>query len=503
MKIVFMGTPKFAATILEGLFESGENIVAVYTQPDKPVKRSGTPVASPVKEYALSKGLNVYQPVRIRNAEEVELLRSFDADLFVVAAYGQILSKEVLDIPHFFCVNAHGSILPKYRGASPIQRAIANGEEETGVTLMRMDEGIDTGDMIAVSKIPIEKDDDEASVYENKSVLTASGNDFYSAWEGTNTYEQQLGNNATYTPRLNLIAAIDMAVSDDKFNVWKSDNYKGTNRTGIDLVSGQFVTAEVNYGRDIQITAAYYETEAGSLIDSNFAVINFEVGDVRDGKSAFDDGKIYENIQSYNAAQDEKTALQLLDEHEAVRSEQSYYLRGREYKYIEYNGKLYEENQMVSWHPGDDSSVNNKLVRSFDDITYVLDYSVMGDPPQEAYTTDYHTRLRIRAVLHCSPEEASFDITGLSNAGIVSGVDESGNPIQTLTGYWSKTITPKMMGEGGQSELQQENIVVKVYSMKNGSLHWGQKYMRALEALLPGGLNSPQRRSFQSAQDRA
>ena len=311
---------------------------------------------------------------------------------------------------------------------------------------------------------------EEASVYENKSVLTASGNDFYSAWEGTNTYEQQLGNNATYTPRLNLIAAIDMAVSNDKFNVWKSDNYKGTNRTGIDLVSGQFVTAEVNYGRDIQITAAYYETEAGSLIDSNFAVINFEVGDVRDGKSAFDDGKIYEKIQSYDAAQDEKTALQLLNEHVAVRSEQSYYLRGREYKYIEYNGKLYEENQMVSWHPGDDSSVNNKLVRSFDDITYVLNYSVMGDPPQEAYTTDYHTRLRIRAVLHCSPEEASFDITGLSNAGIVSGVDESGNPIQTLTGYWSKTITPKMMGAGGQSELQQENIVVKVYSMENGSL---------------------------------
>ena len=311
---------------------------------------------------------------------------------------------------------------------------------------------------------------EEASVYENKSVLTASGNDFYSAWEGTNTYEQQLGNNATYTPRLNLIAALDMAVSNDKFNVWKSDNYKGTNRTGIDLVSGQFVTAEVNYGRDIQITAAYYETEAGSLIDSNFAVINFEVGEVRDGKSAFDDGKIYENIQSYDAAQDEKTALQLLQENEAVRSEQSYYLRGREYKYIEYNGKLYEENQMVSWHPGDDSSVNNKLVRSFDDITYVLNYSVIGDPPQEAYTTDYHTRLRIRAVLHCSPEEASFDITGLSNAGIVSGVDERGNPIQTLTGYWSKTITPKMMGEGGQSELQQENVVVKVYSMKNGSL---------------------------------
>ena len=165
MKIVFMGTPQFAATILEGLYESGEDIVAVYTQPDKPVKRSGTPVASPVKQYALSKGLNVYQPTRIRNAEEVEQLKTFDADLFVVAAYGQILSKEVLDIPRLYCVNAHGSILPKYRGASPIQRAIANGDEKTGITVMRMDAGMDSGDMILQEAIPIEDSDDEVSMY--------------------------------------------------------------------------------------------------------------------------------------------------------------------------------------------------------------------------------------------------------------------------------------------------------------------------------------------------
>lgn len=204
MKIVFMGTPQFAATILEGLYESGEDIVAVYTQPDKPVKRSGTPVASPVKEYALSKGLNVYQPTRIRNAEEVELLKTFDADLFVVAAYGQILSKEVLDIPKLFCVNAHGSILPKYRGASPIQRAIADGEEETGVTLMRMDEGIDTGDMIAVSKIPIEKTDDEASVYEKlATVATKLLIDNLKAIEnGTATFTKQDDALSSYAPMI-------------------------------------------------------------------------------------------------------------------------------------------------------------------------------------------------------------------------------------------------------------------------------------------------------------
>ena len=204
MKIVFMGTPQFAATILAGLYENGEDIVAVYTQPDKPVKRSGTPVASPVKEYALSKGLNVYQPARIRNAEEVELLKTFDADLFVVAAYGQILSKEVLEIPRLYCVNAHGSILPKYRGASPIQRAIANGEEETGVTLMRMDEGIDTGDMIAVSKIPIEKNDDEASVYEKLAHVATKLliDNLKAIEEGTATFTKQDDSLSSYAPMI-------------------------------------------------------------------------------------------------------------------------------------------------------------------------------------------------------------------------------------------------------------------------------------------------------------
>jgi len=165
MNIVFMGTPDFAATILRALAEAGHNIKAVYTQPDKPQKRSPELIASPVKEYALTKGFTVRQPDRIRNADEIEVLKSFDADVFVVAAYGQILSQEILDIPKFCPVNVHGSLLPKYRGASPIQRAIADGEEVTGVTIMRMDKGVDTGDMIAKVAVPITDNDDEDTMY--------------------------------------------------------------------------------------------------------------------------------------------------------------------------------------------------------------------------------------------------------------------------------------------------------------------------------------------------
>lgn len=165
MKIVFMGTPDFAASILEALVNAGHEITGVYTQPDKPKGRSGALIASPVKEYALSKGLTVYQPERIKRPENVEVLKTIPADVFVVAAYGQILSEEILYMPKFGSVNVHGSLLPKYRGASPIQRAIANGESETGVTIMQMDKGIDTGDYFSKVSFPILSDDTEESVY--------------------------------------------------------------------------------------------------------------------------------------------------------------------------------------------------------------------------------------------------------------------------------------------------------------------------------------------------
>ncbi len=165
MKIVFMGTPAFAADILKALVDAGHEITGVYTQPDKPKGRSGALIASEVKELAVSLGLTVYQPDRIKKPENVALLKTIPADVFVVAAFGQILSEEILNLPKFGCINVHGSLLPKYRGAAPIQRSIADGEEKTGVSIMQMDKGIDTGAVFSKVEFPILSSDNEDSIY--------------------------------------------------------------------------------------------------------------------------------------------------------------------------------------------------------------------------------------------------------------------------------------------------------------------------------------------------
>lgn len=166
MNIVFMGTPDFAASILKALVECGHNVIAVYTQPDKPKGRSGALIAPPVKEVALERNIPVYQPERIKRPESVEVLKSLTADVYIVAAYGQILSQEILDIPKYGCINVHGSLLPEYRGAAPIQRAIAEGKDKTGVTIMQMDKGMDTGDILLQKSIDILDTDTEDSIYE-------------------------------------------------------------------------------------------------------------------------------------------------------------------------------------------------------------------------------------------------------------------------------------------------------------------------------------------------
>lgn len=148
MKIVYMGTPDFAVGPLEALLTAGHSISAVVTQPDKPKGRGREVQFSPVKRCALAQGILVLQPGRIREPEAVKALRELEADVFVVAAFGQILSQEILELPRYGCLNIHASLLPKYRGAAPIQRAILDGEEKTGVTVMQMDAGLDTGDML-------------------------------------------------------------------------------------------------------------------------------------------------------------------------------------------------------------------------------------------------------------------------------------------------------------------------------------------------------------------
>ena len=169
MKIIFMGTPDFSVPILEALIQAGHEVVLTVTQPDKPKGRGKSVQFSPVKTAALAHQIKVYQPRRIREPECVDYLKSFEADIMVVAAFGQILSKEILSMPKYGCVNVHASLLPKYRGASPIQWAVINGEKTTGVTTMQMDAGIDTGDILEKTEIPLADDETGGSLFDKLS----------------------------------------------------------------------------------------------------------------------------------------------------------------------------------------------------------------------------------------------------------------------------------------------------------------------------------------------
>lgn len=166
MKIIFMGTPDFAVSPLEALIQAGHEVTAVVTQPDKPKGRSGKMQFPPVKECALKYDIPVLQPVKIRAPEAVAELKKYEADIFVVAAFGQILSKEILELPKFGCVNIHASLLPRYRGSSPVNWCIINGERETGVTIMQMNEGIDTGDIYAKKSVPVDEKETAGSLFE-------------------------------------------------------------------------------------------------------------------------------------------------------------------------------------------------------------------------------------------------------------------------------------------------------------------------------------------------
>lgn len=169
MKIVFMGTPDFSVGALEALVAAGHEVTAVVTQPDKAKGRSGQMQFPPVKECALRYNIPVLQPVKIRQPESVEELKKYEADVFIVAAFGQILSREILELPRFGCINIHASLLPKYRGASPINWCIINGEKETGVTIMQMNDGVDEGDILSQVTVPIAEDETAQSLFDKLS----------------------------------------------------------------------------------------------------------------------------------------------------------------------------------------------------------------------------------------------------------------------------------------------------------------------------------------------
>ena len=173
MKVVYMGTPDFSVGALEAIINSGHEVTAVVTQPDKPKGRSKELQISPVKACALKYNLPVFQPVKIKEAEAIAKLREFEADIFVVAAFGQILSKEILTMPKYGCINIHASLLPKYRGASPIQWAVLNGEEVSGVTIMQMDEGIDTGDILMQETVTLDVKETGESLFDKLAVCGA------------------------------------------------------------------------------------------------------------------------------------------------------------------------------------------------------------------------------------------------------------------------------------------------------------------------------------------
>lgn len=173
MKIVFMGTPDFSVGTLEAILDAGHEVAAVVTQPDKPKGRGGAMQAPPVKQTALAHGLTVWQPRRIREEGFQEQLQAVRPDAIVVVAFGQIIPRSILELPKYGCINVHASLLPKYRGAAPIQWAVIDGEEVSGVTVMRMDEGVDTGDMLAKRVVPLAEDETGGSLFEKLSAAGA------------------------------------------------------------------------------------------------------------------------------------------------------------------------------------------------------------------------------------------------------------------------------------------------------------------------------------------
>ena len=173
MRVIFMGTPDFSVGTLEALVQAGHEVVLAVTQPDKPKGRGGKMQYTPVKEKALEYDIPVFQPVKVREKSCVEKLDSYKADVMVVVAFGQILPREILELTPYGCINVHASLLPKYRGAAPIQWSIIDGETVTGVTTMQMDEGLDTGDMLLKTEVPMEPDETGGSLHDKLSAAGA------------------------------------------------------------------------------------------------------------------------------------------------------------------------------------------------------------------------------------------------------------------------------------------------------------------------------------------
>lgn len=205
MRVIFMGTPDFAVGTLEAVIAAGHEVALAVTQPDKPKGRGKTMQAPPVKECAVSHGIEVYQPKRVREPECIAYLEKYQPDIIIVAAFGQILPKEILEMPKYGCVNVHASLLPKYRGAAPIQWAVINGDTVSGVTTMRMDVGLDTGDMIQKEEVVLTEEETGGSLFDRLAEVGANlcVKTMQSIEDGTAVYTKQDESEATHVGMIN------------------------------------------------------------------------------------------------------------------------------------------------------------------------------------------------------------------------------------------------------------------------------------------------------------
>ncbi len=278
-----MGTPDFAAGALRALIEAGHEITLVVTQPDRAKGRSDKLIPSPVKEVALEHGIDVFQPLKIKTPESVAELRKYEADIFVVAAFGQIISQEILDMPKYGCVNIHASLLPKYRGASPIQRVILDGEKTTGVTIMQMDAGIDTGDMIY--KIVTEIRDEDTFETLHDRLMEIGGRAIVKALQlieaGTATREKQDDSQSCYAKLISKdMGRIDFTKSADEIsrlvrgmNPWPS---AFTFLKGKQLKVWSVKKANVF---DTELSAKLAKAQCGEIVDVNKECFTVKCGE--------------------------------------------------------------------------------------------------------------------------------------------------------------------------------------------------------------------------------
>jgi methionyl-tRNA formyltransferase len=283
MKILFMGTPQFAVPSLAALLEQGYEVAAVVTQPDRPKGRKRELAPPPVKAFAIEHGLKVLQPEKLRSPEGVAEVTAIAPDLIVTAAYGQILPKSVLELPRWGCINVHGSLLPRYRGGAPIQRSIMNGEAVTGVTLMYMAEGLDTGDMIAKVEVPITDEDTAGSMFDK---LSDAGSKLLIEWlpriaEGSVTRTPQPEGEATYAPNLTR--------EDEKLD-WRQTSRQLFNRVrGLHPMAGGFTYLDgevfkvwgcrIPQGSDTMMRPEWTGLIAGSVLETGSFGIRVRTGD--------------------------------------------------------------------------------------------------------------------------------------------------------------------------------------------------------------------------------